>query len=390
MPFISERVTREGLRHRVQWRHGGRQHVRSFLTREAAEKWMQRLDILGHAEALALLDKPPPPPDLPTVSQAVSKHIADLTGITDGTRRRYTQLQRNHIDPHLGDLPLDLLTYSRAAQWVNGLEKSGLLSKTIRNIHSLLSASVRTAVREGHVPENVVKGLRLPRSVKEEMIFLDVDEMLQFVGLVPPRWQPLVGTLFATGMRFGEATGLQVQHVNIARGEIRIMQAWKATSGSGHELGPPKSHRSIRTIGIPDSVGGALEGLMHRRGPRDWLFTNSHGGPVRHGSFHSHVWTPVVHEFAGDTRHETGVTGRRRWRWDKDGPGKRPRIHDARHTYAALAIATKGISPKALQAQLGHETITTTLDTYGHLYPAERDALAEVVPDLGLGRRLEA
>ena len=48
------------------------------------------------------------------------------------------------------------------------------------------------------------------------------------------------------------------------------------------------------------------------------------------------------------------------------------RIHDLRHTAAALMIQA-GYPPKMLQEIMGHASITTTLDLYGHLYPGEMD-----------------
>jgi integrase len=52
------------------------------------------------------------------------------------------------------------------------------------------------------------------------------------------------------------------------------------------------------------------------------------------------------------------------------------RIHDLRHTCAALLIE-QGAHPKVIQEQLGHASITTTLDTYGHLFDDHLDQLAE-------------
>ena len=52
------------------------------------------------------------------------------------------------------------------------------------------------------------------------------------------------------------------------------------------------------------------------------------------------------------------------------------RFYDLRHTCASLLIA-QGASVKAVQAQLGHATASTTLDTYGHLFPSEMEALAD-------------
>jgi integrase len=46
-----------------------------------------------------------------------------------------------------------------------------------------------------------------------------------------------------------------------------------------------------------------------------------------------------------------------------------------RHTCASLLIA-QGASVKAVQAQLGHATASITLDTYGHLFPSEMEALS--------------
>ena len=50
-------------------------------------------------------------------------------------------------------------------------------------------------------------------------------------------------------------------------------------------------------------------------------------------------------------------------------------LHDCRHTYASLMIAAEE-SPKALQTYLGHSSITTTYDRYGHLMPGAEHASA--------------
>lgn len=47
---------------------------------------------------------------------------------------------------------------------------------------------------------------------------------------------------------------------------------------------------------------------------------------------------------------------------------RRIRIHDLRHTFASLLI-NQGEKLKYVQQQLGHASITTTVDRYGHLMP---------------------
>ena len=65
--------------------------------------------------------------------------------------------------------------------------------------------------------------------------------------------------------------------------------------------------------------------------------------------------------------------------------GLRPvRFHDLRHTYTSLLIA-QGAHPKHIQAQLGHASIQTTLDRYGHLMPSVHQAEARKLDHLVFG-----
>ena len=52
--------------------------------------------------------------------------------------------------------------------------------------------------------------------------------------------------------------------------------------------------------------------------------------------------------------------------------GRIKRFHDLRHFYASMLIA-QGESPEYIQDQLGHVSITTIFDIYGHLMPTRRD-----------------
>ena len=44
-------------------------------------------------------------------------------------------------------------------------------------------------------------------------------------------------------------------------------------------------------------------------------------------------------------------------------------------------LIAQGVSAKAVQAQNGHATASITLDTYGHLFPDELEALAGRLED---------
>ncbi|MBM4639500.1 tyrosine-type recombinase/integrase [Rhodococcus hoagii] len=54
------------------------------------------------------------------------------------------------------------------------------------------------------------------------------------------------------------------------------------------------------------------------------------------------------------------------------------RVHDLRHTCAALLIAAN-VPAKAIQAHLGHSSFKIKMDTYGHLYEDASDHVANAM-----------
>ena len=54
------------------------------------------------------------------------------------------------------------------------------------------------------------------------------------------------------------------------------------------------------------------------------------------------------------------------------------RLHDLRHSHASYLIH-RGIPIIAISQRLGHEKIETTLQTYAHLYPQERDIIIDAI-----------
>lgn len=60
------------------------------------------------------------------------------------------------------------------------------------------------------------------------------------------------------------------------------------------------------------------------------------------------------------------------------------RMHDCRHTYASLLIQNKA-SLAYIKDQMGHSSIQTTVDVYGHLVPGankhEVDKLDEILAE---------
>lgn len=375
---IEPYATKHGNRFKVRFRLNGVQTSETFTTYEGAEEFARLLDTIGPGEARAIVDqRRGAQPGTQTLATYAHHHVDTLTGVGEEYRERCRRVIDRDLR-HLGHLPITAITTTAVAKWVNALEVAGLAGKTIKNKHGFLSAVMAHAVRDRLIDANPCAGTRLPRSVAPDMVILTPDEYTVFLGYVTPRWQPMVHLLFATGLRFSELTALTIKDVDLGRGTLHVRQAWK---DNGKRLGPPKSRRSVRTISLAPETVSILGGLIGKRGRDSFVLVNQVGGPVRLQTFHDNVWQPAVRLANGDPASAGKRIARRR---DATGAviepattplGKRPRVHDARHSCASWLLAA-GAPLNVVQAHLGHESITTTVDRYGHLLPSAQAAVA--------------
>jgi integrase len=336
----------------------------TLTRRRDAEKARDLINALGPGEALTRLLGLAARTETPTVKIWLEQHITDLTGITERTRADYRALAARHITPTLGALDVDEVTVSDVALWTNALEHR-LSAKTIANLRGLLSSAFGYAVEQGHRPDNPMRRLRRSRSLEHErpdMVCLTPQEFGVLRQLLPEPWRPFVTVLAGTGMRFGEAVALQVDDVDLLAPTpiIRVTRALRRSPG-GYEIGPPKTRKSRRTVSLSDDLVDLLAPLVTRPSG-ELLFHGRDGARVHHGNFYNRVWRPAADTFAAET-------------------GRRPRIHDLRHSHVAWLIAA-GVPLPAIRDRLGHESITTTVDVYGHLLPDQHRLTAAALNGL--------
>ncbi|MGV3564212.1 MAG: tyrosine-type recombinase/integrase [Nocardioides sp.] len=363
----------------VMFRHGGKQTSETFADPKAAARFAKLLADLGPAEALAVLEAW----QVTTASTATTlgafalEHVESLTGVGDGYRQRCRRMIGRDLAT-MAHLPIDAITPATVSQWVNAMEKAGASGKTIKNKHGFLSAVLAHAVRDQLIPSNPCAGTRLPRTVAPSMTFLTHEEYARFLGFFTPHWQPMVTLMFSTGARFSELTALTVADVDLEAATASITKAWK---DNGARIGPPKSKKSVRTLSLAPETVEVLRPLVAGRPADALVLINQLGGAVRLQTFHDNVWGPAVRLANGEPAQKGKRVGRR---LDAAGRviepataplGKRPRPHDARHTCASWLLGA-GVPINYVQAHLGHESITTTVDRYGHIMPAARQAVA--------------
>jgi len=273
----------------------------------------------------------------------------------------YQSLLRIHIVPRFGAARLDRIDGLSVEQWIADLQAAGLSASRIRQAHRVLSQVLEAAVRARYLPANPADGIDLPRKPQREQLFLTAAEVDQLASATDPRYKALVYLLAYGGLRWGEAAALRRRRVDVLRGRLEVAESLSEVGGELH-FGSTKNHRS-RTVVIPSFLREMLNHHLvtySQTDPDGLAFTASNGSPLRNSNFTKNTWQPAV---------------------AAAGLPRALRIHDLRHTAAALLIS-QGAHPEAIKRHLGHSSIVVTMDVYGHLFPSDSETLAQALDDL--------
>ncbi|WP_335936670.1 tyrosine-type recombinase/integrase [Streptomyces sp. PTD5-9] len=405
MASIVERPKKDGTTtYQVKWRQDGEWQSEKFGDSDSAKQFKNLVEAHGGqwphgwVRGEGFVEETPIPGDVPFETWA-ARYIDRLTGIDERTREDYHRDLRIHLSllRHTGPAgrehlaTIGNLTQDDIADWVRAEEKGEpdptkpdawlrrpADPKSIANRHGLLFCIVQAAVDA--TPQlrttNCCKKTRLPRvddHVEEEMTFLERDEYQRIaVEITDPGARALADWLVSTGMRWGEATALQVRDINLTsdRPTASVQRAWKkakkGSPGGAFYLGPPKTKRARRLIALSPVQVDLVRKQVAGRRPDDFVFRAAMGGEWRHANFYNRKWQPAVKAAVAK------------------GLPKRPRIHDLRHTHVAWLIGANVPLP-AIQLRLGHESIQTTVDRYGHLVRGlDDDIMAAVEAAMGV------
>jgi integrase len=216
-----------------------------------------------------------------------------------------------------------------------------------------LRAIFNYAVSRGELAVNPCNGLRLPAVRGGRDRVADPIEAAKLIAAVPERDRALWATAMYAGLRAGELQALRAESIDLATGLIHVERGWDDKEG---EIAP-KTKAGRRRVPIASVLRDSLmeEAMQRRRTGKDLAF-----GRTREIPF----YPKTVQQRADAAWCDAGL--------------KRITLHECRHTFASLMIAS-GVSVKALQVFMGHSDIATTLDRYGHLMPGSEGEAAEML-----------
>lgn len=256
------------------------------------------------------------------------------------TLQSYQDIINNHLIPVFGDFLLTDITTGMLQNYVaKRLEK--VKPKTVINEIVPIKMMFKHAMRWGYLKVNPSEYVERPRVEREEMEILIPEDIRLLLEHVTSKYRTLFLTAILTGMRRGEVLGLQWGDIDWNHNQIYVRRSlWK------DQFITPKSKNSTRRIDMTPYLTMELKKhkLASPNSDCDLVFCNSDGKALDANNMVKREFLPAL----------------------RRAKIRQIRFHDLRHTNVALRIE-QGQNIKYIQNQLGHASIQTTLDRYGHL-----------------------
>jgi integrase len=344
-----QKSTRHGVGMRWRARYVddlGVEHNRMFRTKKDATKWLDtQVGAMQSGVHVAPRDA------RLTVEQWCERWIKGYEVNRKSTVRQ-AKTHITHIVAEFGPMPLSAVGPLDVKTWQAKLKAAGFKDSYRYALHARLSHILADAVHDGLLGRNPCSKKTSPPMGKPKPYVASTEQVWALYDVMPEHLRAAVLLGAFAGLRVAEVSGLRVEDVDFIRGVVHPKQQWPAE--------PLKTEGSDAPIPIPHDLALMLSASVQKF-PGDTMVTNGSGGGCG----------PWVIERA--VREVKPMI---------DGLPEQFSFHDLRHYFASLLIAS-GADIKTVQARMRHALATTTLNTYGHLWPdadeSTRSAVGAVI-----------
>ena len=297
----------------------------------------------------------------PKFGECVEKWLEKKAlSIRPNTLHSYEVNANAFIIPSLGEIRIADLTRQHIQSYFNSL-KDNVAVSTMKKHKVVIRGALEDAVLDGIVQVNVSDRVKLPKKKKFEGHALTEEEVGGLLSKIEQEKEPIRAAItlaLVYGMRRSEICGLRWQDVDLKTGVLHIRNTYTEYSGIQLEEETTKSRASRRDIYLVGDTAAYLQRL--------------HEEQQRNGYDSDKV---CLHE-NGKTVKPEYLTRTIRSVLTKYGI-ENVRLHDLRHTAASL-LARK-LPVKQVQAFLGHEDVSTTLNIYTHIVDADKIYTAQTM-----------
>ena len=267
----------------------------------------------------------------------------------------YGKIIENHLSPALGTVQIQQLTPRQIQQYYAMLLRDkGLSPNTIRRHHDVLSAALRTAVRQDLLMRSPTERVEPPRMIPHEARFYSAENLKRLYAAVEGHWLELIVKLAGClGLRREELCGLKWESVDFTRRRITIREA-RTAAGATIVQKETKNRSSARALHMVDE----LYPLLRRE------YARQAEDRLRLGEEWPDTGLVLVDRTGQPYSPNNISLAFMRFIRKKGLPDIS--LHGLRHTFATVASA-QGVPLFEIGKALGHSTPATTGRIYTHL-----------------------
>lgn len=300
-----------------------------------------------------------PEPGTMTVADLCRSWLAAIKATVAGyTNVAYTRDVQKAIVPHLGGVRLDKLTTLHVQQFYADLAGAGVSAAMQRKAGVTLGVAIQWGIdnKVKQLTHNVAHAVKKPKHTPKEMQVLDLDQVQKFFKeSKTDRLHALYVFLLDSGVRQGEAFGLQWRDIDWTAGAVQIVRELEEIKGvlALKDLKTKKSRRRIALTKFAMEALGAHRKEALAAGhyqPDAPVFCAPAGGFLRKSNVLRRSFRPILKR--------AGL------------PAIRP--YDLRHSSATLLLLA-GEDTKVVSERLGHSTCRLTQDVYQHVLPGMQE-----------------
>ena len=262
------------------------------------------------------------------------------------------------ILPYFGDKQMNDITAVDIIKWQNALLNQEYKPTYLRMIQNQLTALFNHAERFYDLKDNPCKKVdKMGRANAKELNFWTKDEFEVFIQCFTEEeemYRIIFLMLFWLGCRVGELLALTESDIDLEGGTVSISKTYFRRNKTDY-ITAPKTESSNRKITIPQFLQDEIKQFLDRQYelmPEERIF-------------------PI-----------TDRAIQKKMKQKTEQAKLKPiRVHDLRHSHIALLIE-KGMQPLVIAQRVGHDSVNTTMNIYGHLYPNKQEKLSAKLDEL--------
>jgi len=340
----------------------GKRKAKHVGSREAAFRVAEKVQARLSLGALDILEDKPEVSNVQKTAERWMEYLRPLRRET--TLERYESVLRLHILPALGERPINSVQRPEVKDFLVRKLNDGLSRGTIELVRNVTSGLFNFAVDEEMIQNNPVAGVARRLNLgkdrrREQEDALSPEEARVFLEVCQRHHAevfPFFQTAILTGLRLGELLALRWADVDFNSRFLMVQRTYRRGT-----FGPPKNGKP-RRVDLSDSLEGTLRLLLAQRKREalkagtteinETIFPGPSGGPMEQND---------IRRTLKKILRKAGL--------------REIRFHTLRHSYASLLLS-QGVSPVYVKEQLGHHSISVTVDIYGRwIRSGNRDAV---------------